>query len=40
VFLDGWSPDYPVGDDIGAGVNTALPTDGTRTRGEEVSTKI
>lgn len=45
VFLDGWSPDYPVGDDrdhmssaIGVGVNTtaaAVTTEGTRTRGED-----
>jgi hypothetical protein len=51
VFLDGWSPDYPVGDDrdhmssaIGVGVNTttaaAVTTEGTRTRGEDVSRKF
>jgi hypothetical protein len=50
VFLDGWSPDYPVADDrdhmssgIGAGVNTtaaAVPTEGSRTRGEDVSRKF
>jgi hypothetical protein len=50
VFLDGWSPEYPVADDrdhmpsaIGAGVNTttaAGATEGTRTRGEDVSRKL
>jgi hypothetical protein len=50
VFLDGWSPEYPVADDrdhmssaIGAGVNpttAAVTTEGTRTRGEDVSRKF
>jgi len=42
VFLDGWSPEYPVADDrdhmSSAGVNpatAALTTEGTRTRGED-----
>jgi len=49
VFLDGWSPDYPVADDhmssaIGAGVNpttaAGVAREGTRTRGEDVSRKF
>jgi len=43
VFLDGWSPEYPVADDrdhmSSAGVNpttAAVTTEGTRTRGEDV----
>jgi len=44
VFLDGWSPDYPVADDhmssaVGAGVNpttaAGVAREGTRTRGED-----
>jgi len=44
VFLDGWSPDYPVTDDRDAIAATttaaAMTTEGTRTRGEDVSKKF
>lgn len=44
VFLDGWSPEYPVTDErehmsspIGAGGTAAVATEGGRTRAEDVS---
>jgi len=39
VFLDGWSPEYPVVE--GTGVNpTTAAAEGARTRGEDVSRKF
>jgi len=45
VFLDGWSPDYPVADDrdlMSSNTTTAaaVTTEATRTRGEDVSRKF
>lgn len=48
VFLDGWSPEYPVADErermsspVGAGgTTTAVAAEGSRTRAEDVSMKF
>jgi hypothetical protein len=50
VFLDGWSPEYPVADErehmpstVGSGGNTttaAVTAEGSRTRAEDVSMRF